>query len=91
MKNKKSKINEFNILGINIQFVLTIVVAVLGILSLIVSSKLFPFFYLFASLDLFAMSYNNYLVYHKKNITNAYIMAGVILLIYSILSFIGVL
>ena len=61
------------------------------LLSLIVNRKLVTFLYLFVALDLFAMAYNNEQLYHRKNVTKAYIVAGIILLLYSILSFIGVL
>ncbi len=88
---RKSKINEFNILGINIQMVLTVIVVIFALLSLIVNRKLVTFLYLFVALDLFAMAYNNEQLYHRKNVTKAYIAAGIILLLYSVLSFMGVL
>ena len=49
---RKSKINEFNILGINIQMVLTVIVVIFALLSLIVNRKLVTFLYLFVALDI---------------------------------------
>ncbi len=89
-KEKKKIINEYNILGVNIQLVLTLLVVIFALLSYIVNRKFFSFFYLFIALDLFAMAYNNERIYRRENVTKAYIFAGVILLIYSILRFIGV-
>ena len=59
------KINEWNILGINIQIVVTIIVAILGILSLFLK-QLFPFFQLAMAMDLFLLAYNNHKVYQRK-------------------------
>ena len=88
---KKSKINEYNILGINVQIVLTIIVCIFGLLALIVSSKFLKFLYLFIGLDLLIMGYNNERIFRKEGLTIVYIASGIALVIYSILKFIGVL
>ncbi|MBR2679001.1 MAG: hypothetical protein IKE63_06250 [Bacilli bacterium] len=88
---KKSKINEYNILGINVQIVLTIIVCIFGLLSLIVSSKFLKFLYLFIGLDLLIMGYNNERIFRKEGLTIFYMISGIVLVIYSILKFIGVL
>jgi hypothetical protein len=88
---KKSKINEYNILGVNVQIVLTIIVCIFGLLALIVSSKFLKFLYLFIGLDLLIMGYNNERIFRKEGLTIVYIASGIAFVIYSILKFIGVL
>ena len=90
-EKKTSKINEFNILAVNIQFILTAIVVILAICGFIINSKILNFCFLTAGLDLFVMAHNNKMVYHKENLTEIYIIAGVLLVIYSLLRFIGVL
>ena len=90
--NKKTnKINDYNILGINIQIGLTIVVLILALLYLIVGSKFRNAFYIFIGLDLIIMGYNNIKVFKKTGATIVYFTTGIVLIIYTILSMIGVL
>ena len=84
------KINEWNILGINIQIVVTIIVAVLGVLSLFLK-QLFPFFYFVMAMDLFLLAYNNHKVYQRKKITLMYIVCGIILILFAVLLLLGVI
>lgn len=93
MENKKkiSKINEFNILGINIQIILTVIVLIFGLLYLIVGSKFRNIFYIFIGLDLIVMGYNNIKIFKKQGATIVYFVTGIALIIYTILSMIGVL
>ena len=93
MENKKkvSKINEFNILGINIQIILTVIVLIFGLLYLIVGSKFRNIFYIFIGLDLIVMGYNNIKIFKKQGATIVYFATGIALIIYTILSMIGVL
>ena len=84
------KINEWNILGINIQIVVTIIVAIMGVLSLFLK-RFFPFFQLAMAIDLFLLAYNNHKVYHRKNITLMYIGCGVSLILFAILLLLGVI
>ena len=84
------KINEWNILGINIQIVVTIIVAVLGVLSLFLK-QLFPFFQLTMAMDLFLLAYNNHKVYQRKKITLMYIMCGILLVLFAVLLLLGVI
>mgnify|MGYP006916049641 CR=1 FL=1 len=90
-KKKNTKINEFNILGVNIQIVLTIIVVIFGLLYLIVGSKFRNLFYLFIGLDLIIMGYNNIKVFKKQGLTIVYFASGIALIIYTILAMIGVL
>lgn len=90
-KNKKiSKINEFNILGINIQIIVTIVVVVFAILSLFVSDNFLPILELFIGLDLMIMAYNNKKIYQRGKVTYIYLIVGILLIVYAILSLVGV-
>ena len=96
MKKKKeklntSKINDYNILGISVQGILTLVVCIFGILTLILGSKFLKFLYLFIGLDLLILAYNNKYVFHKDGLTIMYLSSGVALTIYSILMIVGVL
>lgn len=87
---KKSKINEFNILGVTLQMIVTILVVIFLILGLI-SNKLFSYFYLFVGIDLIIMAYNNKKVFNKdKKIIIMYLVTGIIIIIYAILKFLGV-
>ena len=90
-KKKKSKINEFNILGVTIQVILTILMVIFLVLSLLVSKKLYSYFYLLVGLDLLAMAYNNKNIYKKDKVTIIYIIFGIIMIIYAILKFLGVI
>lgn len=92
-KNKKEKkvINDYNILGINIQIGLTILVVVFSLLGLIVNKKLFTYLYLFIALDLMAMAYNNKRIYNRPGLTMPYLVIGIVMLVYAVLKFIGVI
>lgn len=90
-KKKNNKINDYNILGINVQIVLTILVLIFGLLYLIVGSKFKNVFYIFIGLDLIVMGYNNIKVFKKQGATIVYFATGIALIIYTILAMIGVL
>ena len=90
-KKKNNKINEYNVLGVNIQIVLTILVCIFGLLVLIVSSKYLKFLYLLIGLDLIILGYNNKKIFKKEGLTIVYMATGIGLVIYSILIIIGVL
>ena len=88
---KKSVINEFNILYVIIQMILTIVALVFAILSVFVNKKYNNLFLLFMGIDLIVVGINNYKIYKRKNLTIIYIIVGVILLVSAILKMIGVM
>ena len=88
MKNKK--ISEENILGVNLQMIMTLVVAVIAILYLLHKCSSF-WLELAMGIDLFIMAYNNHTIYHKKNATWYYIGVGVILIVIAILAKLGVI
>lgn len=87
---KKGTINQFNIVGVVFQFIVTVVVIIFGILSLFNKSYYYTF-ELVIGVDLFIMAYNNQKIYQKKNLTIIYLLVGLFLVISSILKMIGVL
>ena len=90
MEKKRQKISQFNILGVNLQILITIVVVVLGIICLL-GHDLYFFLEVSIALDLLVMAYNNYKIYHKKNLTWIYIIVAVLVFIAAIVSKLGVL
>jgi len=89
--NKKGKINEYNILGLNIQIILTVLVAIFSLLGFLINNIFFNMMKIVGGLDLFIMAYNNEKVYHNKSITVVYIIFGIITIIWGILGVIGVI
>ncbi len=87
---KKGTINQFNIVGVVFQFIVTVVVVIFGILSLF-NKSYYSTFELVIGVDLFIMAYNNQKIYQKKNLTIIYLLVGLFLVISSILKMIGVL
>lgn len=90
MKKNNSKINEFNILFVAIQFILTIAVIVFLILSLFVSGDFYKYLEVIMGFDLLMIGYNNHRIYQRKNITILYVGIGIFLIIAGVLGFIGV-
>jgi len=83
-----NKINEFNILFVNLQLLFTIIVVVLLILSFFINVG----FWLELSLcfALSIMAYNNYKIYKKKKLTIVYISFAIIMFILFLLMLLGV-
>jgi len=79
-KEKKSPVNRFNILFVDIQIVLTLLVVVFLILSFF-NKKYLIGTEICLGLDLFIMAYNYYLIYSRRNMTIIYIVIGVLALI----------
>ncbi len=89
--NKISPVNRFNILWVNIQVIMTILVVIFLILGFVSSKKYFLGMEICMGLDLLVMAYNNYLIYKRKNVTVMYAIIGVLVLVYALLGFIGVI
>lgn len=87
-EKKPSTVNRFNIVFINIQFILTIITVILGVWYLFRPSLLLPFQFLLG-IDLLVMAYNNQIIYHRKNATIMYIMIGILLLVLALFKLIG--
>ena len=88
---EKKPIHEYNLLGVNIQFFLTLLVVVIGIVSIFLGKKYFIVFEFLVGLDLFAMAYNNEKIYKRKNYTILYIVSGIGMIVCGILSVLGVI
>ena len=91
-KNKKqiSKVNEYTIFSLNMQFFLTIADVVLFILYLLNKIKV-SILEIVIGITLLVIGYNNYWVYRRKNYTLVYVIAGIIVIIIGILKICGVL
>ena len=84
------KINEFNILGIILQIVVTVLIVIFGLIYFL-KGKYLALLECLVSLDLFIMSYNNHKVYHKKKLSILYLIMAFLFLVIGILSFVGVI
>ena len=89
--NKSGKINRFNILSVNVQAFFTILVLVFAILALGVNEKYFIGLEILVGIDLFVMAFNNHRIYHRSKVTVIYILIGLYLFIYALLSILGVI
>ena len=90
-ENKNSPVNRYNIIWVNIQAFITLAVLVLAVLSLAVDDKYFILMEILVAVDLFVMAFNNYRIYRRRNATIWYVVVGIFLLIYALLSFLGVI
>ena len=86
----KTKIHRYNIIFIDIQILLTIITFILFILYLF-NNKLLGLLQLFLGITLFALSFNNYKIYNKKNMTFIYLVVGIIVFVSGILHLVGVI
>ena len=84
------KINEHNLLGIKLQFLVTVVVAIVGVIA-IFKNKFFPYFQLAMGFDLFLLAYNNAKVYQKNKMTLIYVVFGILLICSALLALLGVI
>ena len=87
----KKPLHEYNLMGVNIQLFLTILVLIIGIVSIFAGKKVFILFEFLLGLDLFSMAYNNHNIYKRKNTTILYIISGIVMIVFGILSVIGVI
>jgi len=87
---KKKIINQYNILGVNIQILVTILVVIFGVITLI-TNKYWYLLEFSMAIDLFIMAYNNHMIYHKGKVSPIYIVVGILLVIVGILSILGVI
>ncbi|MBQ8131346.1 MAG: hypothetical protein IJ193_02525 [Bacilli bacterium] len=83
------KINDSNILFVNLQLIFSVVTAIL-LLWFVFDKRVVPFFEIFLGLSLITMGINNHLIYKRKHFTVLYIVIGVFILISTFLSIIGV-
>ncbi len=90
-KEKKKIINDYNILGVNIQFILTILVLLFGIISIFAGKTFFIIFEFLVAFDLFTMAFNNERIYKREKATTLYLISGIGMILCGILSIIGVI
>ena len=83
-KEKKSPVNRFSILFVDLQMVLTLLVVVFFIIGFF-NQKFLIATEICLGLDLFMMAYNNYLIYRRRNMTIIYIVIGVLALLSALL------
>ena len=90
MRNKRVKINEYNILGVFLQAIVTVVALVLFLLFLICGKKYLIFLEIFVSIDLLIMAYNNKKIYRRNKMTVAYIVGSILMAFYVLMTILGV-
>ena len=79
-----------NKIGLIIQLLLTVLV----IISLVISffkKDIFPIFEIIVGFDLLVMGFNNYKIYKRGKITFLYILFGVLIIAFGLLSLLGVI
>ena len=86
----KMKINEYNILGVILQILVTLVAFVFLVLGLIVSHKYFLFLEISLIVDFLIMAYNNEKIYKRKKMTAFYIFGSIIMALYVLMTVLGV-
>ena len=79
-ENKVTKINQFNILFVDIQIILTIMTVVLFVLVLLNKTSL-KMLELSLGLTLLSMAFNNYKIYKRSKLTFLYLIAGIAIII----------
>jgi len=90
MKDKdKSKINNKNIFFVDLQLFFTIVTIIL-LIWFFFNQSIVIYVELFLGLSLISMGINNHLIYKRKYFTVIYFLLGVVVLLNTILSFLGV-
>ena len=97
MKNKenkkneiKVKINEYNVLYINLQLITTITSVILLIVS-IFNSSIFKYFFLSIGFTLISIGLSNKYVYMKEDMVKSNFISGILVMIFSLLKIFGVI
>ena len=86
----KVKINEYNVLYINLQLITTITSVVLLIVS-IFNSSIFKYFFLSIGFTLLSIGLSNKYVYMKDNMVKSNFISGILVIIFSLLKIFGVI
>lgn len=93
VKNKnevKVKINDYNVLYINLQLITTLTSVILLIVS-IFKKAVFPFFFLSIGLTLISIGLSNKYVYMKEDMVKSNFISGILIIIFSLLKIFGVI
>ena len=88
--NNKIKINDYNILYINLQLITTLTSVILLIVS-IFKKTVFPYFFLSIGLTLISIGLSNKYVYMKEDMVKGNFISGVLVIIFSLLKIFGVI
>ena len=86
----KVKINEYNILYINLQIILTLTSIILLIIS-IFNSSIFKYFFLSIGFTLISIGLSNKFVYMKEDMVKNNFISGILVIIFSLLKIFGVI
>ena len=85
-----NKINDYNILYINLQLITTFTSVILLIVS-IFKKAVFPYFFLCIGLTLISIGLSNKYVYMKEDMVKSNFISGVLVIIFSLLKIFGVI
>ena len=88
--HNKIKINDYNILYINLQLISTLTSVILLIVS-IFKKAVFPYFFLSIGLTLISIGLSNKYVYMKEDMVKSNFISGVLVIIFSLLKIFGVI
>ena len=88
--NNKIKINDYNILYINLQLITTLISVILLIVS-IFKKAVFPYFFLSIGLTLISIGLSNKYVYMKEDMVKSNFISGMLVIIFSLLKIFGVI
>ena len=86
----KVKINEYNILYINLQIILNLTSIILLIIS-IFNSSIFKYFFLSIGFTLISIGLSNKFVYMKEDMVKNNFISGILVIIFSLLKIFGVI
>lgn len=85
-----NKINDYNILYINLQLITTFTSVILLIVS-IFKKAVFPYFFLCIGLTLISIGLSNKYVYMKEDMVKSNFISGMLVIIFSLLKIFGVI
>ena len=88
--NKKIKINDYNILYINLQLISTLASVILLVVS-IFKKVVFPYFFLSIGITLISIGLSNKYVYMKEDMVKSNFISGILVIIFSLLKIFGVI
>ena len=88
--NKNIKINDYNILYINLQLITTLTSVILLVVS-IFKKVVFPYFFLSIGLTLLSIGLSNKYVYMKDDMVNSNFISGILVIVFSLLKIFGVI
>lgn len=88
--NKNIKINDYNILYINLQLITTLTSVILLVVS-IFKKVVFPYFFLSIGLTLLSIGLSNKYVYMKDDMVKSNFISGILVIVFSLLKIFGVI